>query len=74
MHPEEEVSLAHGPLGARYARTLESLAAAREVYRLLRSQLPVDVRALRKAAKQVYDLEQLQTVLARELAQMRIVQ
>ena len=72
MHPEEEAGLALGPLGARYASTLQSLAAAREAYRLLRSQESVDVRALRKAAKQVFDLEQLQAVLARELAQMRM--
>jgi hypothetical protein len=73
MQPDAEViGLVHGPLGARYAATLESLTAAREAYRLLRSQETVDVRALRKAAKQVYDLEQLQAVLARELAQTRM--
>jgi aspartate aminotransferase-like enzyme len=73
MHPDGEViAVTNGPLGQRYASTLESLATARETYRLLRSQETVDVRALRKAAKQVYDLEQLQAVLARELAQTRI--
>jgi hypothetical protein len=72
MHPHEDVALAKGPLARRYATTLEALTAAREAYRLLRSQDAVDVRALRKASKQVYDLEQLQAVLARELAASRI--
>jgi hypothetical protein len=71
MH-HEEVALVQGPLARRYATTLEALTGAREAYRLLRSQEAVDVRALRKAAKQVYDLEQLQAVLARELACTRI--
>jgi hypothetical protein len=71
MYPQE-VAPAQGPLARRYASTLEALNGARESYRMLRSQEAVDVRALRKAAKQVYDLEQLQAVLARELACTRI--
>jgi hypothetical protein len=72
MHQDTDVAVAQGPLARRYTSTIESLTAAREAYRLLRSQTAVDVRALRKAAKQVYDLEQLQAVLARELAQIRM--
>jgi hypothetical protein len=74
---QEDVTLAREEtatariLGARHATTLAALTAAREEYRLLRGQTEVDVRALRKAAQQVYDLEQLQAVLARELAQTR---
>ena len=54
-------------LGARWRSTLEALDAARSEYRALHSAAAVDVRALRKAAQRVHDLEQLRCVLAREL-------
>jgi hypothetical protein len=54
-------------LGARWRSTLEVLAAARVEYRALYRASAVDVRALRKAAQRIHDLEQLSSVLAREL-------
>lgn len=73
MHEEVTRSATVVPLlSARYCSTQQSLSSAREEYRLLRSQEIIDVRALRKAAKRVYDLEQEQAVLARELAQTRM--
>ena len=53
-------------LGARWHSTLEALAAARAEYRALHAAPAVDVRALRKAAQRIHDLEQLRSVLARE--------
>lgn len=55
-------------LGACWRSTLEALEAARGEYGALRAAAAIDVRALRKAAQRVHDLEQLRTVLARELA------
>ncbi len=52
---------------ARWRSTLDALEAARVEYRTLYSAAAVDVRALRKAARRVHDLEQLRAVLAREL-------
>jgi len=54
-------------LGARWRTTLEALEAARVEYRALHAAGPIDVRALRKAAQRIHDLEQLRAVLAREL-------
>jgi hypothetical protein len=54
-------------LGSRWRSTLEALEMARLEYRSLHSATTVDVRALRKAAQRVHDLEQLCAVLAREL-------
>ena len=54
-------------LGARWRSTLEALEAAQVEYRALRGAAAVDVRALRKAAQRIHDLEQLRSVLAREL-------
>ena len=54
-------------LGARWRSTLEALEAARVEYRALYCAAAVDVRALRKAAQRIHDLEQLRSVLAREL-------
>jgi hypothetical protein len=54
-------------LGARWRSTLEALEAARIEYRTLHAAAAVDVRALRKAAQRIHDLEQLRAVLAREL-------
>ena len=54
-------------LGSRWRSTLEALEMARLEYRSLHSAAMVDVRALRKAAQRVHDLEQLCAVLAREL-------
>jgi hypothetical protein len=54
-------------LAARWHGTLEALEAARLEYRDLHGAAAVDVRALRKAAQRVHDLEQLIAVLAREL-------
>jgi hypothetical protein len=59
---------------ARWRSTVEALGAARLEYRMLYRAPPatVDVRALRKAAQRVHDLEQLRAVLARELATSRL--
>ena len=54
-------------LGARWRGTLEALNAARLEYRALHGAAAIDVRALRKVAQRVHDLEQLRAVLAREL-------
>ena len=54
-------------LAARWRGTLEALEAARREYRALHGAAAVDVRALRKAAQRVHDLEQLRAVLAHEL-------
>jgi hypothetical protein len=54
-------------LTARWRSTLEALESARTEYGALRSGVTLDVRALRKAAQRVHDLEQLRAVLAREL-------
>jgi hypothetical protein len=54
-------------LAARWRSTLEALQAARTEYRALHAAAAIDVRALRKAAQRVHDLEQLRTVLAHEL-------
>jgi hypothetical protein len=54
-------------LGARWRGTLEALEAARVEYRALYRASAVDVRALRKAAQRIHDLEQLRSVLAHEL-------
>jgi hypothetical protein len=54
-------------LGARWRSTLDELEAARAEYRALYGAAAVDVRALRKAAQRIHDLEQLRAVLAREL-------
>ena len=54
-------------LRARWRNTLEALEAARAEYRALYRASAVDVRALRKAAQRIHDLEQLRSVLAHEL-------
>jgi hypothetical protein len=54
-------------LAARWQVTLEALDSARREYRTLYGAVAIDVRALRKAAQRVHDLEQLRSVLAREL-------
>jgi hypothetical protein len=54
-------------LAARWQGTLEALEAARREYRALHAAAAIDVRALRKAAQRVHDLEQLRVVLAQEL-------
>jgi hypothetical protein len=54
-------------LAARWRGTLEALNAARLEYRALHAAAATDVRALRKAAQRVHDLEQLRAVLAHEL-------
>jgi hypothetical protein len=54
-------------LAARWRGTLEALEAARREYRALRGSAAIDVRALRKAAQRVHDLEQLCAVLTHEL-------
>ena len=54
-------------LAARWRITLEALDAARREYRALCEAAAIDVRALRKAAQRMYDLEQLRTVLAHEI-------
>ena len=54
-------------LAARWRSTLEALQAAQLEHRALHAAAAVDVRALRKAAQRVHDLQQLRAVLAREL-------
>ena len=54
-------------LAARWRSTLEALEGARREYRVLHGAAATDVRALRKAAQRLRDLEQLRAVLAREL-------
>jgi len=54
-------------LGARWRSTLESLESARAEYRRLYAAAVTEVRAVRKAAQRVHELEQLRSVLAREL-------
>jgi hypothetical protein len=52
-------------LPARWRSTPPALESARFEYRRLRAAL--DVRALRKAAQRIRDLERLRAVLSREL-------
>jgi hypothetical protein len=52
----------------RWRGTLEALEAARREYRAQHAAAAIDVRALRKAAQRVHDLEQLVVVLAHERA------
>jgi hypothetical protein len=54
-------------LPARWRSTVAALEAARLEHRRLRAASVTDVRALRKAAQRIHDLEQLRVVLAREL-------
>jgi hypothetical protein len=54
-------------LAARWRGTLEALEAARCEYHVLYGAAATDVRALRKAAQRLHDLEQLRAVLAHEL-------
>jgi hypothetical protein len=54
-------------LGARWRTTLDALQAAQVEYQALYRAAAIDVRALRKAAQRIHDLEQLRAVLAREL-------
>jgi hypothetical protein len=54
-------------LGARWRSTLEALEATRLEYRTLHATAAVDARVLRRVARRVRALEQLRTVLAREL-------
>ena len=54
-------------LTARFRSTLEALESARADYMRKRLAAGIDVRALRKAAQRVNDLEQLRTVLAHDL-------
>ena len=54
-------------LSARWRSTLEALEMARAEYGRLHGAETIDVRAVRKAAHRVYELEQLRTILAREL-------
>jgi hypothetical protein len=54
-------------LSARWRSTLEALEMARAEYGRLRGAEAIDVRAVRKAAQRVHELEQLRTILAREL-------
>ena len=56
-------------LSARWRNTLDALERARADYRALHGASPIDVRALRKAAQRVHDLEQLRAVLALELGE-----
>jgi hypothetical protein len=71
MHPKRWraalMQAARQTLTARWRSTLDALESARHEYRVLRGCVRLDVRALRKAAQRVHDLEQLRAVLAGEL-------
>jgi hypothetical protein len=54
-------------LKARWRSTFEALARARSEYAALRAAAAIDVRAMRKAAQRVHDLEQMRAVLAHQL-------
>jgi hypothetical protein len=54
-------------LAARWRITVDALSAARLEYRRLHAAATIDVRAVRKAAQRVQELEELRDVLAREL-------
>ncbi len=54
-------------LAARWRSTLEALERARAEYGQLHAAATIDVRAVRKAAQRVHELEQLRAVLACEL-------
>jgi hypothetical protein len=54
-------------LAARWRSTLEALDQARADYARARRAGAIDVRALRRAAQRIYDLEQLRSVLAHDL-------
>lgn len=54
-------------LGARWRSTIHALRAAELEYRALYSAEPVDIRALRKTAQRIHDLEQQRRALAGEL-------
>ena len=58
-------------LTARWRSTLEALENARADYGHLYAAAIVDVRAVRKAAQRIHELEQLRLVLARELLSAR---
>lgn len=61
------IQAARRTLGARWRSTLDALEAAQMEYHALYRSSAIDVRALRKAAQRIHDLEQLRAVLAREL-------
>lgn len=58
-------------LTARWRSTLDDLERARAEYGQLHQATAVDVRAVRKAAQRIHELEQLRLVLARELLAVR---
>ncbi|MBS0379714.1 MAG: hypothetical protein JSS29_14630 [Proteobacteria bacterium] len=58
-------------LAARWRSTLEALDRARAEYGQLHAASTIDVRAVRKAAQRVHELEQLRAVLACELIPAR---
>lgn len=58
---------ARATLADRWRSTRAALELARHDYRTLRAAVAIDVRAVRKAAQRVHDLEQLCLVLSREL-------
>jgi hypothetical protein len=58
-------------LAARWRSTLDALENARAEYGALYAAAAVDVRAVRKAAQRIHELEQLRLVLARELLAVR---
>ena len=58
-------------LTARWRSTLEALDAARAEHGSLHTLAVVDVRAVRKAAQRVQELEQLRLALAREILTSR---
>ena len=55
-------------LKARWQSTLEALEATRAEYRRLAAAPAIDVRAVRKAAQRLHELEMLRAVLAGDLS------
>ena len=54
-------------LSVRWRTSVNALWAAQLEYRLLYSAQKIDIRALRKAAQRIHDLEQLRNALERNL-------
>ena len=54
-------------LAVRWRTTTNALRAAQLEYRSLYSASEIDIRALRKAAQRIHDLEQLRNALERDL-------
>lgn len=58
---------AQSTLAERWRRTTQELLSIREQYLALRDSTQPNVAAIRKAAQRMHDLDQLRSVLTREL-------